>query len=108
MDELKFCCGQLVSYGSGTEHQLCDGKEAYPHPNCDMRFPMHPLKNLAHQDIIHRSIIVHSCVACRACFITEGAFVHHIVRGHGGPLGFEVDLNKKHEPEYSLRVPYSI
>ena len=77
-DELKFCCGQLISKGSGLEHKHCDGKEEdyhvgglvielerCPHPNCSARFSMHPLKNLAHQDTMHRSIILYSCGACR-------------------------------------------
>ena len=99
------------------EHTLCDGKEdAYhlgglvmelevcSHPNCDERFPMHPVRNLAHQDIVHHSIKVHTCAICRACYVTEGTFFRHVVRGHGGPLGFEVNLNEKHGPKYLLRV----
>ena len=109
-----------MAHEGGMGHILCDGKEedyhlgglvmeleVCPHPNCDACFPMHPLHNLAHQDIIHCLIKVHSCAVCRACYVTEGAFFHHVTRGHGGPLSFEIDLNEKHGPEYSLRVPYS-
>ena len=118
-DELKFCCRQLISNGSGLEHKHCDGKEEdyhvgglvielerCPHPNCSAPFSMHLLKNLAHQDTMHRSIMLYSCGACRACYITEGAFTHHIIQGHGGPVGFEVDMNQKHGAEYVVKVPF--
>ena len=119
-DELKFCCEQLISKGSGLEHKHCDGKEEdyhvgglvielerCPHPNCSTRFSMHPLKNLAHQDTMHRSIILYSCGACRACYVTEGTFNHHIIWGHSGLVGFEVDMNQKHRAEYMLKVPFN-
>ena len=76
------------------------------HFNCGASFSMHPLQNLAHQDTIHRLSILFSCGACRACFVTEGALIHHIIRGHGGPIGFEVDMNEKHGPKYVLKVPH--
>ena len=85
-DELKTCCGQFISRTSGWEHKHCSGKEEdyhvgglvielerCPHVNCGSRFPMNPLKNLAHQDTVHRSIILYSCGACRACYVSEGA-----------------------------------
>ena len=117
-DELRFCCGQLISKGSGFKHKLCDGKEEVyhmggmvielekcPHLNCGACFSMYPLKNLAHQDTVHRAIMLYSCGACRACYIMEEAFTHHIIQGHGGPVGFEVDMNKKHGAEYVVKVP---
>ena len=70
-DELKLCCGQLISKKSGWEHKHCNGKEEEyqagglviqlercPHANCGSRFSMHPPKNLAHQDTVHRSICI--------------------------------------------------
>ena len=80
--------------------------ETCPHFNCGAHFPMRPLENIVHQDTIHRSCILYSCGACRTCYITEGALIHHIIRGNGGPVGFEVDLNHKHGPEYALKAPY--
>ena len=80
--------------------------EKYPHPNFGARFLMHPLKNLAHQDTVHHSIMLYSCGACRACFVMEGAFTHHIIRGHSGPVGFEVHMIEKHGAEYILKVPF--
>ena len=119
-DELKLCCGQLISKESGWEHKHCDGKEEdyhvggfvielerCPHANCSSHFSMHPLKNLAHQDTVHRSIILYSCGVCRACYVMEGAFNCHIIRGHNGPVGFEVDMNQKHGAEYVLKVPFN-
>ena len=118
-DELKFCCGQLISKGARLEHKLYDGKEEayhmgelvielekYPHPNCGASFSMHPLKNLAHQDTVHRSILLYSCGACRACYVMEGAFTRHIIQGHSGLVGFEVDMNEKHRAEYVVKVPF--
>ena len=80
--------------------------EKCPHLNCGVRFSMHLLKNLTHQDTVHQSVILYSCGACRACFVTEEAFTHHVIRGHSGPVGFEVDMNEKHGEEYILRVPF--
>ena len=119
-DELKLCCGQLISRESGWEHKHCDGKEEdyhmggfvielerSPHPNCSSCFSMHPLKNLAHQDIVHRSIILYSCGVCRACYVSEGAFNRHIIWGHSGPVGFKVDMNQKHRAKYVIKVPFN-
>ena len=54
-DELKVCCGQLISKEAGWQHKLCDGnKEDYhvgglaielercPHTGCGSRFHMNP------------------------------------------------------------------
>ena len=35
----------------------------------------------------------------------EGALHHHILQSHGGPVGFEVGMNQKHE--YMIKVPLS-
>ena len=77
-DEFKICCSQLISKEAGWQHKLCDGsKEDYhvgglvielercPHTSCGSQFHMNPLKNIAHQDIVHRSVIVYSCGVCR-------------------------------------------
>ena len=67
---------------------------------------MNPLKNLAHQDTVHRSIILYSCGVCRGCYVMEGALNCHIIWGHGGPVGFEADMNQKHGAEYVLKVQF--
>ena len=82
--------------------------EMHPHCNCGAHFLMWPLENIVHQDIIHRSCMVFSCGMCRALYLTEGAMVRHVIRGHGGPVGFEVDINRKHGPEYALKAPHRI
>ena len=118
-DELKMCCGQLILRESGWEHKHCNGKEEdyhvgglmielerCPHINYGSRFSMNPLKNLAHQDTVHRSIILYSCGVCRGCYVSEGALHCHIIWGHGGPIGFEADMNQKHGAEYVLKVPF--
>ena len=105
---------------AGWEHKLCDGNEEdyhiggliielerCPHVGCGLCFTMNPLKNIAHQDTVHRSIILYSCGVCRGCYMTEGALNWHIMWGHGGPVGFEVDMNQKHGPEYMLKVPFN-
>ena len=84
-DKLKICCGQLISKEAGWEHKLCDGNEEdyhigglvielerCPHVGCGLHFTMNPLKNIAHQDTVHRSIILYSCGVCRGCYVTEG------------------------------------
>ena len=119
-DELKICCSQLISNEAGWQHKLCDGnKEDYhvgglvielercPHTGCGSRFHMNPLKNIAHQDIAHRSIILYSCGVCKGCYITDGALHHHVLWGHGGQVGFEVGMNQKHSPEYMIKVPFN-
>ena len=119
-DKLKICCGQLVLRESSWEHKHCSGKEEdyhvgglvielerCPHFNCGSHFSMNPLKNLAHQDTIHRSIILYSCRVCRGCYVTEGALNHDIIWGHSGLVGFEADMNQKHGAEYVLKVPFN-
>ena len=96
------CNGKEEDYhvgGSVIELERC------PDVYCGSRFSMNPLKNLAHQDTVHRSIILYSCGACRACYVLEGALNRHIIHGHGGPVRFEVDMNQKHGAEYMLKVP---
>ena len=119
-DELKICCGQLISWEAGWENKLCNGNdedyhvgglvielERCPHVSCRSCFTMNPLKNVAHQDTVHWSIILYSCGVCRGCYVMEGALNWHIMQGHGGPVGFEVDMNQKHGPEYMLKVPFN-
>ena len=118
LDKVKLCCGQLILTGSGNKHMLCDGTEdSYhmgglvmeleicPHHNCGTHFPMHPLENIVHQDTMHHSCL-YSCGACQSLYLTEGALIRYVIRGHGGPVGFEVDLNCKHSPKYALKAPH--
>ena len=117
-DEIMFCCGQLIAHGLG-EHVLCHGKEdkftlglllleleKCPHSGCGARFGMTPLRNLEHQDTIHHCILSYLCGACRGCFVTEGSLLHHIMKGHGGPKGFEVNMNIKHGECYLVKTSY--
>ena len=119
-DELKICCGQLISNEVGWQHKLCDGNEEdyhvgglvielerCPHTGCGSRFHVNPLKNIAHQDIVHRSIILYSYGVCRWCYVMEGALHHHVLWGHGSPVGFEVRVNQKQRPEYMIKVPFN-
>ena len=95
------CDGSEESYHMGG---LVMELESCPHRNCGTRFPMRPLENVVHQDTIHHSCILYSCGACRALYLTEGAMTRHVIRGHGGPVGFEIDLNRKHGPKYALKA----
>ena len=119
-DELKICCGQLISREAGWEHNLCDGNEEdyhvgglvielewCPHTGCGLHFSMNPLKNITHQDMVHRSVILYSCGVCRGRYMTEGALNQHIIWGYGGPVGFEVGMNQKHGLEYLIKVPFN-
>ena len=119
-DELKICCGQLISNEVGWQHKLCDGNEEdyhvgglvielerCPHTGCGSWFHMNPLKNIVHQDIVHHCIILYSCRVCRGCYIMEGALHRHVLWSHGGPVGFEVGMNQKHGPEYMIKVPFN-
>ena len=105
-DELKICCGQLIAKEASWKHKLCDGNEEdyhvgglvielerCPHIGCGSCFTMNPLKNIVHQDTVHQSIILYSCGVCRGCYVMEGALNWHIIWGHSGPVGFEVDMN---------------
>ena len=47
--------------------------ERCPHIGCGSCFTMNPLKNIAHQDTIHRCVISYSCGVCRGCYVMEGA-----------------------------------
>ena len=117
-DEIMFCCGQLIAQGLG-EHILCNGKEdklasgtllleleKCPHSGYGARFQMAPLRNLEHQDTIHCCVLSFVCGACRWCFVMEGALLHHIIMGHGGPEGFEVDMNMKHGEHYLVKISH--
>ena len=119
-DELKICCGQLILRESGWEHKHCNRKEEdyhvgglvielerCPPVNCGSCFSMNPLKNLAHQDTIHGSIILYLCGVCRGCHVMEGALNHHIIQGHSGPVRFEADMNQKHGAKYVLKAPFN-
>ena len=119
-DELKICCGQLISREADWEHKMCDGNEEdyyvgglvielerCPHTGCGLCFSMNPLKNIVHQDIVHHSIILYSCGVCRGCYMMEGALNWHIIWGHNGPVCFEVGMNQKHGPEYMIQVPFN-
>ena len=119
-DELKICCGQLILRKAGWEHKMCDGNEEdyhvgglvielerCSHIGCGLCFNMNPLKNIAHQDIVHHSIILYSCGVCRGCYMLEGALNWHIIQGHGGPVSFEVGMNQKHGPDYMTKVPFN-
>ena len=101
------------------QHLLCDGEDNYavgglvmemekcPHMGCGAKFVMSPSRNLQHQDTIHRAILSYICRACRGCYVTEGALISHIIKGHGGPAGFEADMNRKHGECYLIQVSYS-
>ena len=116
-DEIMFCCEQLIAQGL-SEHILCNGKdklasgglllelEKCPHSGCGARFGMVPLRNVKHQDTIHRCILSFVCGACRGCFVMEGVLLRHIIRGHGGPKGFVVNMNMKHGERYLVKVSY--
>ena len=117
-DEIMFCCGQLIAHGLG-KHILYDGKEdkfasgvllleleKCPHSGCGARFGMAPLRNLEHQDTIHCCILSFICRVCRGCFMTEGALFYHIIKGHGAPKGFEVNMNMKHWERYLVKISY--
>ena len=56
---------------------------------------------------MHRSVILYSCDVCRGGYVMEGVLHRHILRSHGGPVGFEVGMNQKHSPEYMIKVPLS-
>ena len=100
-DELRMCCGQLLTNKRDVEHSLGDGEEdlymvgglsieleCCPHRGCGARF-LSLMENLRHQDTIHHAILSYVCAACRGIYVTEGAFICHVICGHCGPAGFE-------------------
>ena len=108
-DDLKVCCGQLLASNHEHEHTLCDGEEDHyragglvielegcPHRDCGAQFFSSPSQNLQHQDTIHWTILAYICGTCWGIYVSEGAFVCHIVHGHNGPAGFERDMNERH------------
>ena len=120
MDELQVCCGQLLANNREHEHTLCDGGEEphrvgglsiklekCPHPSCGVQFYSSPTQNLQHQDSVHHVILAYVCGACRGIFVSEGAFVHHIIHRHNGAAGFEKDMNIRHGRRHRTRVSYT-
>ena len=118
-DDLMFCCSQLIAKSLGQQHLFCDcvednnavgglvmEMEKCPHLGCGARFVMSPSRNLEHQDIIHQAILSYIGGACRGCYVTEGALICHIIKGHGGPADFEADINRKHSECYLIQVSY--
>ena len=117
-DEVMFCCGQLVAKGFSQQHLLCNGEEdklttgrllleleKCPHSGCGARFPMAPVRNLEHQDTMHHAILSYICATCRACFVSEGVLLCHVIKDCGGPRGFEIDMNRRHGEHYCVKVP---
>ena len=93
---LKLCCGQIVTEGHEPGHIRCNGiqmeyaigaliieMERCPSFGCGAHFT-DPMINLAHQDSIHRL-----CSVCRGVYMSKGAFISHVVCGHGGTANFE-------------------
>ena len=120
MDELWGCCWQLLATNHECEHTLCDGvEEPYrvaglsvelekcPHPGCGARFYSSPTQNLQHQDSVHYGILAYVCGACRGIYVSEGAFVCHIIHGHNGPVGLKRDMNIRHRERHHMRVSYT-
>ena len=83
-DELKICCGQLISKEAGWQNKLCNGNEEdyhvgglvielerCPHTGCGSRFHMNPLKNIAHQDIVHHCVILYLGGLCNRRALTS-------------------------------------
>ena len=102
-DELKACCGQLLACDRDQEHSLCEGKEdpyrigglaiemvGCPHRGYVPRFFSSPMQNLQHQDSIHRAILAYVCAVCQGIYISEGAFIWHIIHGHDGPVALRM------------------
>ena len=119
-DDLMFCCSQLIAKGLGQQRFTCNGMEDNyavgglvmemekgPHLGCRARFFMSPSRNLEHQDTIHQAILSYICGACRGCYVMKGALSHHIIKGHGGPAGFEAVMNRKHGECYLVQISYS-
>ena len=119
-DDLWACCGQLLVTNHEHEHTLCDEEEEpyrvgglsielekCPHPNCGVQFYSSPTRNLQHQDSVHHAILAYVCGACRGIYVSEGAFVCHIIHWHNGPLGFKRDMNIRHGERHCTRVSYT-
>ena len=120
IDELQGCCGQLLVTNRECEHTLCDGAEEpyrvgglsielekYPHPGCGGQFYSSPTQNLQHQDSVHCGVLAYVCGACRGIYVSEGAFVHHIIHRHNGSARFERDMNIRHRERCHTRVSYT-
>ena len=103
--ELKFCCRQLMTKGLDPGHVKCNGTqmewvvgalimemEVCPVSGCGTHFA-NPLLNLAHQDSCHHCITVKLCGVCRGAYVSEGAFIRYVVRGHG-TVRFDWELNQ--------------
>ena len=114
-DELQEC-GHLLATNRESEHTLCDGvEEAYrvgglsiklekcPHPGWGAQFYASPGQNLRHQDSVHCGVLGYICVACRGIYVLEGALMHHIIHGHDGPEGFEMDMDIRHRERYCTK-----
>ena len=119
-DELRGCCGQLLATNCKCEHTLCDGvEEPYrvgglsielekcPHPGCGGQFYSSPSQNLQHQDSVHGGVLAYVCGTCRGIYVPEGAFVHRIIHGHNGPVGFKRDMNIRHGERHHTKVSYT-
>ena len=119
-DELRVCCRQLLVTNHEHEHTLCDGGEEpcrvgglsiklekCPHPSCGGDFILPLLKIFSIRNSVHRGIFTYVCGACRGIYVSEGAFVCHIIHGHNGPVGFKSDMNIRHRERHCMRVSYT-
>ena len=79
------CSGVQMKYAIGA---LIIEKEKCPFFGCGAHFT-DPLTNLTHQDSIHCSVSVRLSNVCRGAYVSEGAFIHHVVCDHGGTANFE-------------------
>ena len=102
-DDLRMCCRQLLASNHEHKHTLSDSEEddysvgglsikleRCPHGGCGVQLFSSPGQKLQHQDSIHQAILCYVCGVCQGIYVTEGAFMHHIIQGHGGPEGFKV------------------
>ena len=119
-DESRVCCRQLLVSNCKDEHTLCNGEEeAYrlgaltiklercPHNGCGAQFYTSPTLNLQHQDTVHCAILAYICGACRGIYVSEGAFVCHVILGHNGPAGFKRDMDIRHGWKCHTKVSYT-
>ena len=65
-----------------------------------------PLTNFAHQDSIHHSVSVRLCGVCRGVYVSKGAFIHHVVHGHGSIANFEQEMDRIYRPRSLYQVSY--